>query len=97
MNPHRQNEFFVALTNSKVHIRASAICEADVVDVLSAYEELEIVTSDVSNFTHHVTAAPQLPQRARKRAFLKEIAKSVAGSTAGAIVTAVLIASCTVM
>ncbi len=96
MNPHRENEFFIALTNGKVHIQASAVCEADVVDVLSAYDELEIITSDVSNFTH-VTAAPKIPQKARKRAFLQGIAKAAAGGTANAIVTAILTAACTVM
>ncbi|CZS77645.1 unnamed protein product [Fusarium graminearum] len=77
MNPNRKNEFFLALADNTIHVQASAICEADIVDVLSAYEELEIITSHVSNFSHNLTEKPKLPQSARKGAFLKGIATSV--------------------
>lgn len=97
MNPHRQNEYFIALADGRVHIRASAICEADVVHILSAYDQLEVISSDVSSFSHHVTSQPAIPQRARKRAFLQGLAQNVGGGIASAIVSTVLTASCSVI
>ncbi|QPC67742.1 hypothetical protein HYE67_009973 [Fusarium culmorum] len=97
MNPNRKNEFFLALADNTIHVRASAICEADIVDMLSAYEELEIITSHVSNFSHNLTEKPKLPQSARKGAFLKGIATSVGKGVLTSIVTTALTASCSVM
>ncbi|EKJ79250.1 hypothetical protein FPSE_00561 [Fusarium pseudograminearum CS3096] len=97
MNPNRKNEFFLALADNTIHVQASAICEADIVDVLSAYEELEIITSHVSNFSHNLTEKPKLPQSARKGAFLKGIATSVGKGVLTSIVTTALTASCSVM
>ena len=97
MNPHRKNEFFVALADGKVHIRASAICEEDIVKVLSDYSELQVISSEVSNFSHKVTVDSGVPQQYRKRQFLQGIANSVVGGGTNALVTPALTAMCTVM
>ncbi|KAK8043760.1 hypothetical protein PG994_012598 [Apiospora phragmitis] len=45
MNPYRGNEYFVVLANAEVHIRASALVETDVVRVLEAYPNMEVISS----------------------------------------------------
>ncbi|KAJ9609645.1 hypothetical protein H2200_005973 [Cladophialophora chaetospira] len=97
MKPHRENEYFIALADGRVHIRASAICEADVVHILSTYDQLEVISSEVSNFSHRVVSQPSIPQRARKREFLNGLVQNVGGGIVSAIVTTVLTASCCVM
>ncbi|KAK7972552.1 hypothetical protein PG988_006686 [Apiospora saccharicola] len=96
MNPYRGNEYFVVLANVEVHIRASAIVERDVVNVLEAYPNMEVISSTLVTRDTTVGTQVGLPKQARRREFLRGIATSVAGGAASALVTAAF-GACNVM
>lgn len=97
MNPHRKNEFFIALANNTVHIRASAVCEEDVVDILSKYESLTVISSEVVSSSKQVSKQRGIAgmQSSSRKQFLKQIAMNAAGGAASALVSAVI--GCNVM
>lgn len=96
LNPHRKNEYFAVLANGQVHIRASAFCEQDIVQVLSHYPHIEVISSEVTKYSQTVSSTVGVPKKARRSEFLKGIATSVAGGVASAAFTAVF-GACTVM
>ncbi|KAF3393899.1 hypothetical protein F1880_005227 [Penicillium rolfsii] len=79
LNPYRANEFFVALADGIVHIRASALVEKHVLDVLDQYPNLTVVTSDVIKYSRTLSGDQGLPTKSRTKDFLKFIATNVAG------------------
>jgi hypothetical protein len=97
MNPHRRNEFFVALANNTVHIRASAVCVEDVVDVLSRYDELTVISSEVVPSSRQVSTQRGIAglRNSSRREFLRQIATSAIGGITAAVVSAVV--GCSVM
>ncbi|KPI40290.1 uncharacterized protein AB675_7587 [Cyphellophora attinorum] len=97
LNPYRRNEFFVALANNQVHIRASALCEAHVVEVLSDYPQLDVITTELSNFSNNVAPTPQIPQTHRRKEYLQGIAKAAGGGVGTAVATTAMTMMCEVM
>ncbi|KAJ5911479.1 uncharacterized protein N7473_000782 [Penicillium subrubescens] len=95
LNPYRANEFFVALADGIVHIRASALVEKHVLDILGQYPNLTVVTSDVIKCSRSVSGDQGLPTKYRTKDFMKFIAKNVAGGVISSAVAATF--SCTVM
>lgn len=95
LNPYRANEFFVALADGIVHIRASALVEKHVLDVLAQYPGLTVVTSDVIRYNRTVSGDQGLPTKSRTKEFLKFVAKNAAGGVISSAVAATF--SCTVM
>lgn len=95
LNRYRGNEFFVALADGIVHIRASALVEKHVLDILAQYPSLTVVTSDVIRYNRTVSGDQGLPAKSRTKGFLKSMAKDVAGGVISSAVAATF--SCTVM
>lgn len=95
LNPYRANEFFVALADGIVHIRASALVEKHVLDVLAQYPRLTVVTSDVIRHNRTVSNDQGLPTTSRTKEFLKFVAKNAAGGVISSAVAATF--SCSVM
>ncbi|OOQ84805.1 hypothetical protein PEBR_28936 [Penicillium brasilianum] len=95
LNPYRANEFFVALADGIVHIRASALVEKHVLDVLAQYPNLMVVTSDVIKYTRTISGDQGFLTKSRTKDVVKFIAKNVAGGVISSAVAATF--SCTVM
>ncbi|KAJ5678995.1 hypothetical protein N7462_007239 [Penicillium macrosclerotiorum] len=93
LNPYRANEFFVALADGIVHIRASALVESHVLGILEQYPNLTVVTSDIVKHSQH--SSQGFPPKSRRKEFVKFIAKNVAGGVISSAVAATF--SCTVM
>jgi hypothetical protein len=100
LNPHRKNEYFLALAEGTVHIRASSIRRDDIEKILQD-SGIKVVSSSSSEVAR--PAEPpvrdrdieRIPAAARSRGFLRELAASAGGGIIAGIVMAVV--SCTVM
>ena len=82
MTQYRGDEYFVVLANQEVHVRASAVVERDVVEVLEAYLKLEVISSIVVKRDTTISTNVGLPKQARRSEFLQGIAGTVASAVA---------------
>ncbi|CAI7572260.1 unnamed protein product [Penicillium pancosmium] len=95
LNPYRSNEFFIALADGVVHIRASALAERHVLDILSDYSSIQVITSNVTKSSQSLSSKLGLSSSTRTKEFTKFIAKEVAGGIISTAIAATF--SCTVM
>lgn len=78
-----------------MHIRASALVEKHVLDILGQCPNLTVVASDVIKYSRSVSGDQGLPTKSRTKDFMRFIAKNVAGGVISSAVAATF--SCTVM
>ncbi|CAI7654582.1 unnamed protein product [Penicillium manginii] len=96
LNPYRSNEFFIALADGVVHIRASALAERDVLNILSDYPSIQVITSSVTKSSKSLSAKLGLGSSARTKEFTKFMAKQVASGVVSTAIAATF-SGCTVM
>ncbi|OQE27490.1 hypothetical protein PENSTE_c004G00073 [Penicillium steckii] len=96
LNPYRRNEFFIALADGIVHIRASALAEKHVLNVLRDYSNIQVKTSSV---THRKQSLASRLGFSSSRDETKEFTQFIMKEVAGGIISTAIAAtfSCTVM
>lgn len=96
LNPYRRNEFFIALADGIVHIRASALAERHVLDVLRDYSNIQVRTSSVTRRKQSLASKLGFSSsQDETKEFTKFIMKEVAGGIISTAIAATF--SCTVM
>jgi len=96
LNPYRRNEFFIALADGIVHIRASALAERHVLDVLRDYSNIQVKTSSVTRRKQSLASKLGFSSsQDETKEFTKFIMKEVAGGIISTAIAATF--SCTVM
>jgi hypothetical protein len=79
-----------------VHIRASALAERDVLNILSDYPSIQVITSSVTKSSKSLSAKLGLGSSARTKEFTKFMAKQVASGVVSTAIAATF-SGCTVM